>query len=78
MAAIDIKSLSVEERLRLMDEIWESLGGPSEVVGLTKAQCEELDRRIEELDRDITNGVKPLGIPFDEALDDIRRRAKEG
>jgi putative addiction module component (TIGR02574 family) len=44
----EILALSVEERLEIIDQIWESLT-PSEIdhVPLTKAQEAELSRRIE-------------------------------
>jgi putative addiction module component (TIGR02574 family) len=71
MATIDIARLSFEERLRLLDELWESLSRTPEAVPLTKAQREELDRRLDELDRD-----GPLGIPWDEVLRRIRGRAQ--
>jgi putative addiction module component (TIGR02574 family) len=49
--AIDIKSLgidrlSVEDRLALIEEIWESLSGSESAIALTDAQREELDRRL--------------------------------
>lgn len=64
---IEIASLSPEERLHLMDQIWESLSATPEAVPLTSAQREELDRRLDELDRD-----GPVGIPWLEVLDRIR------
>ena len=44
--------------------------GP-EFVPLTSAQREELDRRLDELDRD-----GPVGIPWQEVLGQIRSRAR--
>jgi putative addiction module component (TIGR02574 family) len=71
MATIDIASLSFEERLRLLDELWESLSQTPEAVPLTHAQREELDRRLDELDRE---GVS--GIPWEEVLRRIRGRTQ--
>ena len=71
MATIDIASLSFEERLRLLDELWESLSRTPESIPLTEAQREELDRRLDELERE-----GPLGIPWDEVLGRIRGRSK--
>jgi len=71
MAAIDIGSLSTEERLRLLDELWESLSAIPEVIPLTDAQRDELVRRLDELDRD-----GPVGIPWEEVLRQIRGRAR--
>ena len=67
MAAIDIASLSPEERLHLLDALWESLSATPEAVPLTSAQREELDRRLDELDRE-----GPTGIPWEEGLRRIR------
>ena len=70
MIDIDIASLSQDERLTLLDQIWESLSATPEDVSLTIAQREELDRRLDDLDRE-----GPSGIPLDEALARIRGRA---
>lgn len=45
---IDIEKLSPEERLALLEEIWDSLDHVS--VPLTASQREELDRRIDVLE----------------------------
>jgi putative addiction module component (TIGR02574 family) len=71
MGTIDIASLSFEERLRLVEQIWESLTPKPEAVPLTHAQHQELDRRLDELDRE-----GPSGIPWDEVLRQIRSRAR--
>ena len=63
MATIDIGALSREERLRLLEQLWESLSATPEAVPLTDVQRQELDRRLDELDRD-----GPAGIPWEEAL----------
>ena len=69
MGTIDIANLSAEERLRLREELWDSLSATPEAIPLTNAQSEELDRRLDELDRD-----GPLGIPWEEVLRRIRSR----
>ena len=69
MASIDIASLSFEERLRLLDELWESLSKKPEALPLTNVQREELDRRLDDLDRE-----GPVGIPWEEVLGRIRER----
>jgi len=60
--AIDIGRLSPEERLRLLEQLWDSLS--DEDIPLTKAQREELDRRLDDLERE-----GPRGIPWDEVLE---------
>ena len=69
MGMVDIASLSTEERLRLMEELWESLRATPEGIPLTNAQREELDRRLDELDRE-----GPTGIPWEEVFRNIRSR----
>ncbi len=69
IGTIDIANLSAEERLRLLEELWDSLSATPEAIPLTNAQREELDRRLDELDRD-----GPVGIPWEEVLRRIRSR----
>ena len=69
MGTIDIANLSAEERLRLLEELWDSLSATPEAIPLTSPQREELDRRLDELDRD-----GPVGIPWEEVLRRIRSR----
>ena len=64
---IDISELSSDERLDLIEELWDSLSGRPEALELTDAQRQELDRRIDEMDRDET-----LGEPWRDALKSIR------
>ena len=71
MATINIARLSFEERLRLLDELWESPSRTPEAIPLTEAQREELDRRLDELDRE-----GPVGIPCEEVLRRIRGPAQ--
>jgi len=51
MPAIDIDKLTTEQRLHLLEMLWESLRKSPEALPLTDAQREELDRRLDELDR---------------------------
>lgn len=69
MGTIDIAKLSLEDRLRLLEQLWDSLCETPEAVPMTDAQREELDRRLDDLDRE-----GPVGIPWDEVLDRIRNR----
>jgi putative addiction module component (TIGR02574 family) len=52
-------------------ELWESLSRTPEAIPLTQAQREELDRRLNELDRE-----GPVGTPRNELFRQIRGRAK--
>jgi len=71
MGMVAIADLSREERLRLLEELWESLCVTPDAIPLTDAQREELDRRLDELDRD-----GPVGIPWEDVLRRIRGRAR--
>lgn len=64
---LDIASLTPEERLDLLEELWDSLGATREAIPLTEAQRAELDRRLDDLERE-----GPVGIPWDEVLGRIR------
>ena len=68
MATVDIAKLDPKERLELLEQLWDSLS--PEAVPMTDAQTDELDRRLDELDRE-----GPIGIPWNEVLDRIRNRA---
>jgi putative addiction module component (TIGR02574 family) len=43
----DILSLSVEERIQLVEDIWDSIAVVPEAVSLSEEQKRELDRRLE-------------------------------
>ena len=64
---IDVKSLSTQERLSLLEEIWDSL--TPDDVQLTTEQSEELQRRVEDMEQN-----PDQAIPWDEA----RRRIRDG
>jgi len=52
----EILKLSVEDRIRLAEEIWNTVSANPEAVPVTQAQKEELDRRLADLDRDPQGG----------------------
>jgi putative addiction module component (TIGR02574 family) len=68
---LDIGALTPEERLGLLEQLWDSLATHPEAVPLTPAQRTELDRRLDDLERD-----GPVGIPWDEVLSRIRSRSR--
>jgi putative addiction module component (TIGR02574 family) len=69
--ALNIDALSPDERLRLIEELWESLSEKPAAVPLTDAQREELDRRLDDLERS-----GPEGIPWEQVLRQIRSRPR--
>ena len=70
---VDVEQLTPEQQLDLIGELWDRLAKVPEQVPLTEAQRGEIDRRSEELDRDIQAG-RPLGIPWDEVFRQVRSR----
>ena len=74
-SSLKIEELSPDERLELLEELWESLRQDPDNVPLTSAQQEELDRRLDELESDVRRGEE-LGIPWDVVLEQIRKRAR--
>ena len=69
--AIDINKLAPEDRLKLIGDLWESLRAQPESVRLTLPQRDELDRRLDGLDR----GMAKV-ISWDEAKLRLRSRAQ--
>ena len=54
---IDIDKLAPEERLRLIGDLWESLRATPEAVPITQAQRNELDRRLDDVERGTGDSV---------------------
>jgi len=63
--AVSFDHLTAEERLELLERLWDSLVDTPERIPLTDAQKEELDRRLDDFERDPS-----IGIPWDE----VRKR----
>ena len=63
---IDIDSLTPQERLDLIGRLWDSLS-PDDIP-LTEVQRAELERRLDELDRE-----GPVGTPAAEVLERLRK-----
>lgn len=69
--AIDVRQLSREERLELIEQLWDSLTDEErDSLPLTSEQEQELDRRLDTLDRE-----GPVGISPDELREQVRRRS---
>ena len=66
--SVDITRLTSAERLRLLERLWDSLS--DDEVPLTANQRAELDRRLDDLDRE-----GPRGIPWGEVLDRLESDA---
>ena len=66
---IDVQGMTPQQRLELLEKIWDSLTEDPNNIPLTDSQRQELDRRLDDFEQD---GEK--GIPWEEVLDRIRRR----
>jgi putative addiction module component (TIGR02574 family) len=53
----ELLALPVEERLKLVEALWESVAECPEALALTPAQKQELDRRLTAYERDPDAGV---------------------
>jgi len=69
MKRLGIDKLAIEERLALLDELWDSVAStPSSAPPLTTEQLAELDRRLDALEAD-----GDRGRPFAEFMDELSR-----
>jgi putative addiction module component (TIGR02574 family) len=69
ITANDLMNLSVTERLRLVEELWDSIALVPEAVELTAAQRRELDERLERYRQD-----EEAGSPWQDVKDRILNR----
>jgi putative addiction module component (TIGR02574 family) len=67
LPAIDLDRLTMDERLDLIEKLWDSLGAEASMIPLTPSQQEELDRRLDALDRE-----GATGSTWDEAMARMR------
>jgi putative addiction module component (TIGR02574 family) len=69
--AIEFEHLSRDQRLDLIEELWESLTpGERADLPLTDEQRAELDRRLDLLDRE-----GPVGISLEQLIDEIKSKS---
>jgi putative addiction module component (TIGR02574 family) len=47
MATYGLENLSAEERLKLLEELWDSLVSTPEAIPVTEAQRQDLQRRLD-------------------------------
>ena len=69
--AIEIEKLDVDERLDLIEELWESLASDPRQVPVPESHKPELDRRLDQIE-----AGDDKGIPWEEVLNRIRNRLK--
>ena len=64
-----LQSLPINERLKLVEDLWDSIAADQKALPLTDAQRAELDRRLDSYEAD--GGV---GRPAKEVIEGIRRK----
>lgn len=66
---VNLHKLSLEERIRLVEDLWDSIAADQSALPLTEEQRAELDHRLDAYQRD-----GDPGRPADEVVADIRKR----
>lgn len=69
--AIEIDKLGVDERLDLIEELWESLSSNPDQIPVPDAHKAVLDKRLAEIE-----AGDDAGIPWEDVLERIRKRLK--
>ena len=64
-----LQQLPVDERIKLLEDLWDSIAADQKALPLTPAQRTELDKRLDAYELD-----KNAGRLASEVLADIRRR----
>ena len=66
---IDIEDLDADQRLQLIERLWDSLEDTPESLPLTEAQRRELNARLDRID-----SGDDAGIPWDEVISQIQAK----
>ena len=66
---IDIDKLDTDQRLQLIEELWESLRVNSEGTPVSEEQKKELDRRLDRMESD-----EAPGIPWEAVRERVQGR----
>jgi len=64
--AFDFSELSVPERIQLVEDLWDSVAAESPFLPLTPEEIAELERRLDEMERN-----PDAGIPWEQVKADI-------
>jgi putative addiction module component (TIGR02574 family) len=64
-----LRKLPVEERIRLVEDLWDSIAADQSVLPLTAEQRSELDRRLNAYESDSNPG-----LPAEDVVAEIRKR----
>lgn len=65
----NLKNLPINERIRLVEDLWDSIASDQDSLPLTQAQKSELERRLQAFELD-----KNPGRLADDAIKDIRSK----
>jgi putative addiction module component (TIGR02574 family) len=65
----NLRKLTIEDRIRLVEDLWDSIAQDQNALPLTPEQAAELDRRLESLELD-----GDVGRPASEVILGIRQR----
>ena len=52
----ELRNLPIDERIRLVEDLWDSIAAEQEALPLTKEQRAELDRRLDSYEGDGSQG----------------------
>lgn len=69
MNLASLRQLPVEQRMHLVEELWDSIAADQEALPLTNEQRAELDRRLDAYEADGNPGSPAAAV-----LGDIRKR----
>ena len=64
-----LKELSIDERIQLVEDLWDSIADDQEALLLSDEQKAELDRRLDDYEVDGVTGRRA-----EEVMTDIRKR----
>lgn len=65
------KKLAPAERIRLVEQVWDSVAEEEPPIALSPEQQAELDRRLDRLERE-----GPSGVAWETLKQELRARAK--
>ena len=64
-----LSKLPIDERIKLVEELWDSIASDQKALPLTDEQKAELDRRLDAYDADVNRGRLAT-----ESITEIRRK----
>ncbi|WP_020679385.1 addiction module protein [Marinobacterium rhizophilum] len=64
-----LSDLSIDQRIRLVEDVWDSIAAEQRSLPLIKAQRDELDRRLDALEADGDTGRSATSV-----LESIRKK----